>query len=240
MGRKVVVKFYGILKEAVGKRSIVLEVDENTTVANFVSRLKEEIPDLARALEAIDERVIVLVNGRQAKLDDTVEGEVIILPPAAGGGQPMILTKIARPSDNVDINKLVEDLARSREDTGAVALFVGVVRGVNKGEKVKVLEYECFEEGAKKALQSIAWDIARRYSLSGIALIHYVGRREPTERTLIVAVSGEGRKDVFPALKEAVEMIKHEVPIWKKEVREKRTVYIVGDKEVDSDRLKAA
>jgi molybdopterin synthase catalytic subunit len=104
---------------------------------------------------------------------------------------------------------------------GAIATFIGIVREdpVESSEgKVQYLEYEAFEEVAIRKLQELRNDLAKREGIVDVSIHHVVDRLGVGDESLIVAVLGTRRKFVFPVLEEAVERVKKEVPIWKKEV----------------------
>lgn len=101
---------------------------------------------------------------------------------------------------------------------GAIATFVGVVRGVNsKGEKVQRLELEAYEEKANEILRRICRDLTKHEGIVDVQIHHLVGQFEVGEDLVYVLVAGGHRKQVFSTLEEAVERYKSEAPIFKKE-----------------------
>jgi len=108
---------------------------------------------------------------------------------------------------------------RSRR-AGAMATFVGIVREdpvESSGSKVTYLEYEAFEEVAVQKLQELRDELAKREGVVDVSIHHVVDRLGVGEASLIIAVLGTHRRFVFSVLEEAVERVKKEVPIWKKE-----------------------
>ncbi|PMB75120.1 MAG: hypothetical protein C0193_01950 [Candidatus Bathyarchaeota archaeon] len=104
------------------------------------------------------------------------------------------------------------------EKTGAIALFIGVVRGETlKKEKVQKLELEAYEEKANEALAKICQDLERREGIVNVQIHHLLGDFNVGEEIVYVIVAGSHRKNVFPVLEEAVERYKKEAPIFKKE-----------------------
>lgn len=119
--------------------------------------------------------------------------------------------------------KLRQDIG---EDVGAVGCFVGVVRGLSEeGERVKFLHYQSSEDAVKK-LEQIAADIEKRPNIHRVMIHHIVDQIAPGEDAIYVLVAGQGRDDVFKALPELMNRVKAEVPIWKKEVTERREYWI--------------
>ena len=103
---------------------------------------------------------------------------------------------------------------------GALATFVGIVREDpvgSSGSRVQYLEYEAFEEVAVKKLQDLRNELVKQQGIIDLSIHHVVDRLKVGEVSLIVAVLGTRRRFVFPVLQEAIERVKKEVPIWKKE-----------------------
>lgn len=101
---------------------------------------------------------------------------------------------------------------------GAVALFLGVVRSENRGREVLRLEYEAYEEMALPLMEEIAAEVARRFPVTGVRLVHRLGRLEIGEASVAVAVASPHRAEAFAACRFAIDTLKAQVPIWKKEL----------------------
>ena len=103
-------------------------------------------------------------------------------------------------------------------NAGAIATFVGVVRGTTlDGETVDVLELEAYEEQANKVLGSICEDLKKREGVVDVQIHHFVGEFSVGEDLVYVVVAGGHRQNVFGVLQEAVERYKSETPVFKKE-----------------------
>lgn len=104
------------------------------------------------------------------------------------------------------------------EKTGAIALFIGVVRGETfKEQKVQKLELEAYEEKANEVLANICNDLKKREGIIDVQIHHLLGEFTVGEELVYVVVAGSHRKNVFPVLEDAVERYKKEAPIFKKE-----------------------
>ncbi|MBX5327834.1 MAG: molybdenum cofactor biosynthesis protein MoaE [Candidatus Bathyarchaeota archaeon] len=102
--------------------------------------------------------------------------------------------------------------------TGAIALFIGVVRGETlEGKKVQKLELEAYEEKANEVLAKICEDLKKKKGIVDVQIHHLIGEFDVGEDLVYVMVAGAHRKNIFPTLQEAVERYKKEVPIFKKE-----------------------
>ena len=115
-----------------------------------------------------------------------------------------------------------------RDESGAIALFYGVVRNENMGRNVQYLEYDVYPEMAIKKIREVAEEVRAKYPITGIGVLHRVGRLEIGETSLLVAVSSAHRVAAFEACHFAVDRIKQVVPIWKKEVWEDGEEWIEG------------
>jgi len=116
-----------------------------------------------------------------------------------------------------------------RDDSGAVALFLGVVRDNSHGRRVLYLEYDAYAEMAEGKLREVAEEALARWPITDVAIAHRTGRLEIGETSLLVAVSSPHRHDAFAACHHIVNRIKEVVPVWKKEVWEGGEAWIEGD-----------
>lgn len=130
-------------------------------------------------------------------------------------------------------DELLEDLRKNSEikKAGAIGCFIGIVRetGLKVG-KVRFLEYETYPKVAMKQLEKIRDELLRKHGLVDLLIHHVVDRMEVGEDVLYVLAAGGHRKEVFEALQEAVERLKKEVAIWKKEVTEEEAYWVSEQK----------
>jgi molybdopterin synthase catalytic subunit len=138
-----------------------------------------------------------------------------------------VLIRITR--DPLDPKPFVQHVRR--DESGAVALFLGVARNNNLGRRVLRLEYDAYPEMAERKLRQVAEEMASRWPITDIAIAHRIGRLEIGETSLVVAVSSPHRKEAFDACQQTVDRIKEVVPIWKKEVWEGGATWIEGEKQ---------
>lgn len=129
--------------------------------------------------------------------------------PSAGMGA--LVRLVREPID-------VASLAGATAADGAVCLFVGVVRNENRGRPVLRLEYEAYEEMAGPLMDEIAAETARRFPVTDVRLVHRLGRLDLGEASVVVAVSSPHRAEAFAACRFAIDTLKAQVPIWKKEL----------------------
>jgi molybdopterin synthase catalytic subunit len=131
----------------------------------------------------------------------------------------------------ISVEQVMDEVRRHPDSKrgGAMATFVGIVREdpvESSGSKVRYLEYEAFGEVAVQKLQELRDELAKREGVVDVSIHHVVDRLGVGEDSLIVVVLGTRRKFVFPVLEEAVERVKKEVPIWKKEYTSENAYWV--------------
>lgn len=100
---------------------------------------------------------------------------------------------------------------------GAVVLFLGTTREFTDGRQTTALEYECYAEMAQKKLAELEAEAGRRWALTGCTIVHRIGRVEPGEVSVAIAVSSAHRQAAFAAGQWLIDTLKETVPIWKRE-----------------------
>jgi len=100
---------------------------------------------------------------------------------------------------------------------GAVVLFLGTVREMTEGRRTESLEYECYEEMARKELAELETEAQGRWPLVKAAVVHRLGHLPLGEISVAIAVSSPHRRAAFEAGQWLIDRIKEVVPIWKKE-----------------------
>ena len=104
------------------------------------------------------------------------------------------------------------------EAAGAIAIFIGVVRGTtDDGGEVEKLELEGYEKQADSVLQGICEDLKDKEGINDVQIHHLLGEFKVSEDLVYTLVAGAHRSEVFSTLIEAVTRFKSEAPIFKKE-----------------------
>jgi MoaE-MoaD fusion protein len=137
--------------------------------------------------------------------------EVAVIPPVSGG-------EFRLTADPIDVGAVIAAVADER--AGAIATFLGTTRVESRGRAVNHLDYEAYEGMAEKVMAEIADGLAARYDLCKIAITHRIGRVGIGETSVAIAVSAPHRDHALAACKEAIDTLKVDVPLWKKEVYE--------------------
>ena len=206
---KITILYFAITRERLGLDREQLDVDSPMTVGGLWSLLC----DRHGPLGPLRRHLRIAVNGDFAS-DDLPLGEgdeVALIPPVAGGASTCSLT--TDPIDQAAIEARV-----ARDEAGAVVIFRGVVRNHTADRRVSALEYELYPSMALARLDAICDEVRERWPESAVAIEHRHGRLEIGEASVVIAVSSPLRAAAFEACRHAIERIKEDVPIWKKEI----------------------
>jgi molybdopterin synthase catalytic subunit len=101
---------------------------------------------------------------------------------------------------------------------GAVVIMSGTVRDRTDGRAVDYLEYQAYEPMAIRVFAAIGWEIRDRWSdVNRVVIYHRLGKLKIGEISVLVAVGCPHRGEAFAACQYAIDTLKHQAPIWKKE-----------------------
>lgn len=128
---------------------------------------------------------------------------------AAGPGRVLVANVITDPISATDLATLVESAS-----AGATVTFSGDVRDHDHGRIVQRLEYEA-HPSAPSVLAEVAADVADRFDVIGVAVLHRVGPLEIGDCALAAAVSAAHRGEAFAACSALVDEVKARLPVWK-------------------------
>jgi len=107
--------------------------------------------------------------------------------------------------------------SKSIEKAGAIGTFTGIVRAVTENTRTEFLEFESHGELAQKKMDEICEDLKQKEGIVGVLMHHRTGIIASGEDIVYIAVAAGHREELFAVLREAIERLKAEVPIWKKE-----------------------
>ena len=102
-------------------------------------------------------------------------------------------------------------------NAGATVLFVGTTRRYTNNRETKSLDYECYEQMARRQLQQLETTARSNWELCDCCIVHRLGNVPIGEASVAVAVSSAHRKCAFEAGEWLIDELKKSVPIWKKE-----------------------
>jgi molybdopterin converting factor subunit 1 len=201
---KVTVKLFAGLRERAGWSARELELPDGAKLKDVWAQL--ELGEQPRGIH------YALNKGYADKSATLADGdEVALIPPVSGGD--FRLSK-----EPLSLDAVVEEVADER--AGAIATFTGTTRIESRGRTVRWLDYEAYAEMAEDVMAGIAAQLEERYDLCAVAIHHRVGRVGIGEPSVVIAVSAPHRADALAACKDAIDVLKESVPVWKKEVYE--------------------
>lgn len=116
----------------------------------------------------------------------------------------------AEPIDATVIEDFVMD-----DEKGALVTFRGVVRNHDHGLSVTSLEYSAHPD-AVRFLTECCTTIAAETGLR-VAAAHRIGSLNVGDIALVAAVGAAHRGEAFAACERLVDLVKHSVPIWKRQ-----------------------
>jgi molybdopterin synthase catalytic subunit len=101
---------------------------------------------------------------------------------------------------------------------GAVVYFLGVVRGTEAGQGISALDYEAFVPMAEHQFHKLFDELARRWPIESVRLVHRIGVVKVNAPSLWIEVIAPHRGEAFAACQWLIDEMKRVVPIWKKPV----------------------
>jgi molybdopterin synthase catalytic subunit len=202
----VTVRLFAILRERAGRDSLELELPDGATVGDAFELLAAA-PGLGELVRRMPLRMAV--NREYAGEGTAIApGDELALIPPISGGAPRIRARVTEePLDAAELSRWVGDPA-----AGGIVTFQGVTR------EVASLDYEAYREMAEERIAAILDECAERHGLLAAAAEHRVGRVARGEPGVVVAVAAGHREEAFAGAREAIDRIKAEAPIWKREL----------------------
>jgi molybdopterin synthase catalytic subunit len=116
-----------------------------------------------------------------------------------------------------DLSTEVKRLRENDARVGAIVAFVGTVRDMNDGSKVKGMTLEHYPGMTEKSLEEIIQQARSRWDLYKTLVIHRVGPLLPEDQIVLVAVTSAHRGEAFAACEFIMDYLKTAAPFWKKE-----------------------
>jgi MoaE-MoaD fusion protein len=205
---RVTLLYFAAARERTGVPRETVELPEGATAADARQAACAAHP----GLRAIAERLRLAVDQEFAPAERALrEGsEVAFIPPVSGGAGAHRISDGALSID-------APVAAVSGTDCGAIVTFVGTVRATNRGREVVRLEYEAYPEMALRVFARIEEEARTRWPGTRLAIHHRVGTLEPGAVSVVIAAAAPHRADAFAAARQAIEELKKDAPIWKRE-----------------------
>lgn len=224
------IRLFAIQRELAGTREVGLEVPDDATIADAWDVLVARYPALAPGRDFVR----FARNGAYADGTTTLQDgdEVAMIPPVSGGVEATpvrILELRATPFDATILAELTDRLATAED--GAAVGFLGRTRATpgtpapgqeaeaerHAGRAVESLEYEAHDAMALAVLAEIADEIAARFAVERLAIVHRTGAVPLGDVSIAVVAVAPHRDAAFAGARYAIDETKARAPIWKAE-----------------------
>ncbi|MEM9097471.1 MAG: molybdenum cofactor biosynthesis protein MoaE [Pseudomonadota bacterium] len=118
-------------------------------------------------------------------------------------------------SADFDVAAETKALTIANTQIGAVASFIGLVRGSE--DTVRTMELEHYPGMTERALEAILAQAQTRWPLDAARIVHRFGRLEPGEQIVLVLTASRHREAALEACAFIMDYLKTQAPFWKKE-----------------------
>lgn len=201
--------YFAAARERSGLDRETVDLAPGATLAQLARELSARHPRLGALLPRLRFAVNEEFAPESAPLQDG--DEVALIPPVAGGAPSFRIA--AEPLSLQDAVGAV-----AGPGAGGIATFTGTVRDHSRGKRVRRLEYEAYPAMALKRLEAIGGEVRERWPEVRLSIQHRIGALEVGEAAVVIAAAAAHRQEAFRACEYALERLKAEVPIWKKEI----------------------
>jgi molybdopterin synthase catalytic subunit len=137
---------------------------------------------------------------------------------------PTAVPRVRIQTEDFDLGAEVAQLRCEDGGIGAVCSFIGTVRDRNvpplsaaAAAPVLSMELEHYPGMTEKAIEAMIDEAHRRFAIQGVRIIHRIGRLQPLDQIVLVAVSSAHRGESFKACEFLIDYLKTQAPFWKKE-----------------------
>jgi molybdopterin synthase catalytic subunit len=228
------IRLFARQREIAGTREVAVELPDGSTIEDAWAALVVLHPALASGRPYVR----YARNGRYTDAKAALEDgdEVACIPPVAGGAddgepaRPQRILELAPAPLPLDLGRALADRLATPAD-GAVVTFEGRTRETpgtpapgeeaearrHAGLRVEALEYEAFDTLAIRVLDEIADEVAARFGVERLAIVHATGEVPLGEVSVVIVACAPHRDAAFDAARFAMDETKARAPIWKAE-----------------------
>jgi molybdopterin synthase catalytic subunit len=135
-----------------------------------------------------------------------------------------------------DFDVGAESRALQADAVGAIALFVGTVRGLSSDNGVTAMTLEHYPGMTESELERIEAEARARWPLEDVTIIHRVGRLEAGDQIVLVGAASPHRQAAFDAAQFIMDFLKTDAPFWKAEERGDKTSWVDARESDDAAR----
>src|SRR5271166_6353414 len=142
-------------------------------------------------------------------------------------------------TEDFDVGAEFAALMAARSGIGGVGCFVGVVRddgaATGAGGGLAALTLEQYPAMTQRALERVAAEAERRWSLLGCTVIHRHGRLTAGANIVLVMSAAAHRQPALDATGFLIDWLKTSAPFWKKEEFADGTARWVESRKADDE-----
>jgi molybdopterin converting factor subunit 1 len=226
------VRLFALQRELAGTREVSVDLPDGATIETSWDTVVERHPVLAPGRPSVR----FARNGEYA--DPTAPladgDEVAFIPPVSGGAEgdkpsrrilelrdePFTAAILAELGDRLATDEdgaIVGFLGRTRRSPGTPAPGQEAEAARHAGRSVDSLAYEAHETMAIRVLESIADEVAARFGVDRLAIVHRTGDVPLGEVSIAVVAVAPHRDAAFQAARYGIDETKARAPIWKAE-----------------------
>ena len=127
-----------------------------------------------------------------------------------------MISRVRIQAEDFNVSDEQDALASEGTEVGALASFVGIVRG-DDGLTAMTLEH--YPGMTEREIAQHVKEAGTRWPLEGVTVIHRIGTLKPGDRIVLVAVASRHRAAAFEACAFLMDYLKTRAPFWKQEER---------------------
>ena len=118
-----------------------------------------------------------------------------------------------------DFDVSIETQILNSDQTGAIVNFVGIVREKDdkKDLNIKSMTLEHYPGMTELEIENIINLSMVKWDISGVSVIHRIGKLLPKDQIVFVGVSSKHRQNAFNACNFIMDWLKTQAPFWKLE-----------------------
>jgi molybdopterin converting factor subunit 1 len=231
MSNRVKVLFFASLKAKAGRTDTTLDLEDGASVYDLKHAVATIFPEIREEIFCALVAVNREYSGDEGKIPD--RAEIAIFPPVSGGNGIFNKPTFCRiQNEGIVIDEWLAKI--TTPTSGAIGMFVGVVRSITPGSEVhqtNYITYEAYTPMAEMKMLQIASEIRERWpSIDGIAIIQRCGELKAGSQSVLIACCATHRGDgVFDAAHYGIDRLKEIVPVWKRETGPEGHAWIDGE-----------
>lgn len=115
-------------------------------------------------------------------------------------------------------------------DCGAEACFLGRTRKEEHPElgALKRLEYEVYQPMVRSRMRQLAEEASARFGCRRVRMVHAMGPVQIGQASVVIQVAAPHRTEAFAACRYLIDTLKHDLPIWKREIWQRGETFVEG------------